>query len=219
MLGERDSVTIAGGPEGFYSEVGRRFWPSDEDDEIFIGRFISMVGKALFPEDWRDEDLLLVLPIYLGPEVHWDDAEFELKPFDPVNGITRHEIHMRERVNFYLGRAPKTSVTENDWQEAERVMAEKQAAWRAGTDRWHAVQDRIAEAAKKGQIDTFAVPVRGGRSHPIDRTLWRTSFSGYLTPRFSSGRIDLETPFGDRAPEYEQSHYIFIGAVKAAPPS
>lgn len=215
MLGERDSVTIAGGPEGFYSEVSRRFWPSDEDDEIFIGRFISMVGNALFPKDWRDEDLLLVLPIYLGPEVHWEEAEFELKPFDPVNGITRHEIHMRERVNFYLGRPYKTPVTETDWEAAEQVATEKQAAWRAAADRWHAVQDHIAEAAKKGKIDTLAAPIRGGGSEKIDPTLWRTSSSAYLIHRFLEGRIDLELPFGNRASQYEGSHYIFIETAGA----
>lgn len=151
--------------------INRGSWQSDTHDYVYLARAVLRVGKALFPEEWRDTDPAHQLP---------------LRPKKPgIWSVTGGTVESRKRAR---------ERARSEWENfsEEEFEQKKDRALRALLRFQRVMETIAAEAERPESLLRMAYQPKGGFGFEnIPREWWQVS---QIAPRFYYCQINSSEP-------------------------
>jgi hypothetical protein len=151
-------------------------WPKDASTDVFLGRAIDRIGKAMFGSEWD------------GKEVYTEVSDII------PNLITKKSPNYRqfERIARGILKHHDGELTAEQWDEARGLHKARMADRTVSVKRRQAVCDAIAAGCQADVLQTSYRPIPGGVFTPIPSVWWNTVRTAQ---RFFYCQIKPQDPF------------------------
>lgn len=154
-------------------------WPGDAYGQVFLGRAVRQLGKALFPTDWTGAEMVTERPY--PRDVFYIDGEEAATP-KPLFFIEVHLLDILARVirenhpeiglQFTPGRTRRPVLTVEQYMTALMTIERVNPVRGAALARRAKVSAELASALRDGKIKFTLLPDQGGEFLTETQPFW-----------------------------------------------
>ena len=209
-------------PPAFLLHIDEGRWPDDINDQVFLGRAINAIGRAIYSDEWVGDERnspnhLLELPgtptAASAAQHTIEYAACILKRFDPTAFEKYSNLFNEDGEWLGDGHDENSddSIT-NDlppefWRRATDLRIHDETILRNRHRRWHGVQLAMLNLLRGGSLKASARSSQQGRFKELDPNVWNVE---NLWWRFESCTIDPKRPFDQQISEPSRVHFLYV---------
>lgn len=179
-------------------------WPHDTDEYEFLGRVLLRTARGVHGDAWDDQDPAAVLLDPLPAQLSLNTPLPEIQRAAEV--LYDHHAPYRDRSHGGLFGPGKDFPSRDEWAIAKRLIQADVDRSLAARRRFIAVTGALADAFRRGEMETATRGYGGGNFTKQPWHFWNMEFPFV---RFDTCRVNPADPFCWSPAEFG-GHWIFV---------